>query len=113
MATIIDTAARIRRAWAAACAVAALLAAAPAAAGSTQAMIARGSDASAPSAPAQTRALELLQALRSYDLTTTRKFVEQSISPNALAERPVDAWVWPLIDEGARSAAGRSSAGTT
>ena len=54
---------------------------------------------SARTRPAQARALELLQALTSYDLATTREFVEQSVSPAALATRPVEAWVWPLIDE--------------
>jgi CubicO group peptidase (beta-lactamase class C family) len=49
--------------------------------------------------PSQTRALELLQALKSYDLATARKFIEQSFSPEALAKMPVGHRVWYMMQD--------------
>lgn len=83
--------------WMTAALALALLTTAPAA--SAQATKAGGSSASttAQLKPSQTRALELLQVLNSFDLAMTTKFVEQSFSPEALEKMRVRHRVWWMM----------------
>lgn len=91
---------RTDRLWAIAAFAVAAVGFTPALAGSTQGLAQQASTPPAVEAtPAQRRAIELLNALTSYDLATSKRFIEQSFSPDTLAKRPLDAWLGQMLAE--------------